>query len=149
MDRAHACVRRFWSAADANCRALIESEIPLLLGTDAILQPYATAEEGADDDLMRLGVGHFNWLEAMEEKGCAPMRLLRAATRNIAAAYGKEADLGTLEVGKLADILLLSKNPLASARNYRSIEVVIQGGAIVLSGPPPQNPILTLKGGHC
>jgi predicted amidohydrolase YtcJ len=39
----------------------------------------------------------------MEEKGCPPMAMLKAATRNIAVAYGKGHELGTLEGGKIVD----------------------------------------------
>ncbi len=76
---------------------------------------------------IELGQGHFHWMKAMEEKGCPPLEILRAATKNIATAYRKDRDLGTLEPGKIADLILLNENPLQSAKNYRSIHMDSQG----------------------
>jgi imidazolonepropionase-like amidohydrolase len=140
-------VRRHWSTADANCRSLIESRSKLLLGTDAVVQATDIASDAAgplsEDCLWEMGQGHFHWLTAMEEKGLPAMEGLRAATRNIANAYGKGAQLGTLERGKIADMLILRENPLMAAKNYRSIHAVIQAGRIVDRDALPRNPVLT------
>jgi len=69
-------------------------------------------DHAGEDDLNTMEEGHFVWLSAMEEKGMAPMELLRSATRNIALAYGMDRDLGTLEPGKFADFVILDANPL-------------------------------------
>lgn len=71
------------------------------------------------------------------------MRMLKAATRNIAVAYGKDRDLGTLERGKIADMLVLDKNPLEAAENYRSIHSIIKEGNVVDRDTLPLCPILT------
>ncbi len=145
-DRVH------FSAADLNCRNLIRSGATLLLAGDAGVLSQSTTSAPAfaghwmapgDDNLSELGEGHFHWLRAMEEKGLPPMEGLMAATRNIAAAYGKEADLGTLEAGKLADLLVLDLDPLASARHYRSIHLLMKEGRIIDRSTLPVNPILT------
>lgn len=57
----------------------------------------------------------------MEEKGYPPMKSLQAATRSITQAYGKGHELGTLETGKRADLVILDGNPLDSANNYSKI----------------------------
>jgi adenine deaminase len=69
--------------------------------------------------------------------------MLRAATLNIATAYGKEKDLGTLEPGKIADLLILDRNPLESAEHYRSIHCIIKDGALVDRDALPTEPLLT------
>ncbi len=69
--------------------------------------------------------------------------MLKAATSNIAAAYGKGDRLGTLEPGKVADLRILGKNPLQAAENYRTIETVIQGGRIIDTVKLPERSILT------
>jgi cytosine/adenosine deaminase-related metal-dependent hydrolase len=71
------------------------------------------------------------------------MQMLKAATRNIAVAYGKDQDLGTLEPGKIADMLILGENPLQAAKNYRAIQTIIKDGQIVNTEALPNNPILT------
>jgi adenine deaminase len=108
---------------------------------DALLKNFWFA--GGDDNLAELGEGHFHWLKAMEEKGFPAMDGLRAATRNIAVAYGKDDDLGTLEPGKIADILILNDDPLQAAENYRSIHMIIKDGVMVDRMSLPANPILT------
>ena len=137
-------------AVDTNVRNLIESGAILLLANDGMVFPsdlvadpfFATAV-GGEDNIFELAQGHFAWLKAMEEKGIAPMDGLKAATSNIAAAYKKDKDLGTLEPGKIADMLILGQNPLQSAENYRSIEMVLKDGAVVDTSALPLTPILT------
>lgn len=145
--------RTAWAASDMNARNLIRSGASLLLANDgSIFAPEAMTDSGlskswvatpAEDSLIRLDQGHFAWFRAMEEKECPPMEMLKAATRNIAVAYGKDKDLGTLEPGKIADMLILDKNPLQAAENYRSIHLILKDGALVNRDALPVNPILT------
>jgi cytosine/adenosine deaminase-related metal-dependent hydrolase len=59
----------------------------------------------------------------------APLGLiLRAATLGNASALGLSRDLGSIEVGKRADLLLLARNPLASVTAYDSIEMIFLNG---------------------
>jgi imidazolonepropionase-like amidohydrolase/Tol biopolymer transport system component len=67
-------------------------------------------------------------LEHLVELGFQPLDVLRIATHDAAETVGAEADLGTLEVGKLADIVLLDADPLEEIRNTQSIWRVIKGG---------------------
>lgn len=60
--------------------------------------------------------------------GFAPAELIPMATRNAAIMLGVDDDLGTLEVGKWADMVLLDENPLADIRHTRSIRAVFRGG---------------------
>lgn len=142
-----------WKAADANCRKLVEAGATILMANDGgILAPEVMREpmikntwnglpEG--EALARLATGHFTWLRAMEEKGMSPMDLLRAATRNVAEAYQVDDDLGTLEAGKIADLVVLDKDPLQGAENYQSIHAVIKGGELVDLDALPEQPLLT------
>ena len=67
-------------------------------------------------------------LEFFAQAGLSPLEVIRVATQEAAAAVGAEDDLGTLEPGKLADIVLLDKNPLEDIRNTQTIWRVIKGG---------------------
>ncbi|USX53487.1 amidohydrolase family protein [Lentzea sp. HUAS12] len=144
-----------WKASDANTRNLISAGANILLANDGgIFAPEVLQEpmiKGTwngmpeEEALGRLATGHFVWLRAMEEKGMKPMDLLHAATRNIAKAYHVDDDLGTLEVGKIADMVVLDHDPLQGAKNYESIHAVIKDGVPVDLGALPEQRWLTAE----
>jgi imidazolonepropionase-like amidohydrolase len=85
----------------------------LITGTDKPVVPeFGVAEE------MRLLV----------ESGIPPLAALQAATINAAEALYVDEELGTIEVGKRADLLLLDHNPLESIRNMEAIHAVVLNG---------------------
>ena len=77
--------------------------------------------------------GYFEYLEMqlMVEAGLTPIEVITAATRNSAEFLGVSKDLGTLEAGKWADLVVLGKSPLADIRNTRSLQAVWIAGARV------------------
>lgn len=136
----------YMRVAKVNHRRLIEAGATLLVSTDAgIENPVLRAESetlAADtvDPRVKLGEGHFNAMVALEELGMDPMEILKSATSHVARAYRVDEELGTLEPGKAADMVVLDANPLESARNYRRIHAVIKGGAIVDRDALPTSP---------
>jgi imidazolonepropionase-like amidohydrolase len=64
------------------------------------------------------------------ESGLPPAAALRAATLHNAMALRQQEHLGSIAAGKLADIVLLTANPLGDVRNTRKIELVIRGGRV-------------------
>jgi imidazolonepropionase-like amidohydrolase len=62
--------------------------------------------------------------------GLAPIDVLRMATIDAAEAVGASSDLGSLEVGKLGDVVLLDANPLDDVANTMKIWRVIKGGNV-------------------
>ncbi|WP_281542727.1 amidohydrolase family protein [Maribacter aestuarii] len=83
---------------------------------------------GSHGQLQGLG---FHWeLWSVASGGMKPMDALRVATIIGAEAIGLDEDLGSLEPGKLADILVLDNNPLDDLRNTNSIDQVIKNGRV-------------------
>ncbi|MEE8461866.1 MAG: amidohydrolase family protein [Acidobacteriota bacterium] len=70
-------------------------------------------------------------IETLVEAGLSPMEALVAGTRGSAEWAGVSDRLGTLEAGKLADMLILEENPLDNIRNTRKIAKIILGGRVV------------------
>lgn len=83
---------------------------------------------GSHGELQGLG---YHWeLRMMEMGGMTPVEILQAATRDGARIIGVEQDLGTLEVGKLADLVVLRSNPLQAIANANDIAYVMQNGVL-------------------
>lgn len=68
----------------------------------------------------------------MAEAGLSPGQILRAATRNAAAHIGRPDVLGTLEPGKLADLILVDGDPTADIGAIRNVELVVKGGEVLV-----------------
>ena len=62
--------------------------------------------------------------------GLSPMEALQTATINPAKFFGKETELGTIEKGKLADLILLEADPLADISNTKKINAVVLNGRL-------------------
>ena len=73
-------------------------------------------------------------IQVMKDAGLTPMQIIQGTTKWPAEMIGKQNLLGTIEAGKLADLLILGKDPLQDVSNMRAIETVIQDGRIVERG---------------
>lgn len=102
----------------SNVRKVVDAGILVVSGTD-------TSVPG-----VLLGVSSQMELVLLVEAGLTPTEALRAATINAAKMLGRENDQGTVEVGKLADLVVLDADPLANIRNISKIYRVIKGGVI-------------------
>jgi imidazolonepropionase-like amidohydrolase len=80
-----------------------------------------------------IGKGLHKELEIMVEAGISPMEAIIAATRNAADNVAKASELGTIESGKLADVIAVSGDPLKDIRNTREIKLVIREGEILVN----------------
>ena len=99
--------------------------VELLAGTDA-LNPNVFYGYGLQNEL-----GH------LARSGIAPIDILRIATIGAAELVGAAGELGTLEPGKLADIVLLDDDPLEDIANATTIWRVILGGRVFSSMAEP------------
>ena len=83
---------------------------------------------GSHGQLQGLGSHWEIW--AMGGAGLSPLEALRAATATAAEAMGMADDLGSLEPGKLADLIVLDRNPLVDLKNTNSIRYVMKAGTL-------------------
>lgn len=101
-------------------KKLRKAGVRMAVGTDAI-----------GENLVQYPGLYFKETEEFVELGATPMETIVAATR-IGAEVSDAADrLGTVAVGKLADLVVLEKDPLANIANLRTAQIVIQGGKII------------------
>lgn len=98
---------------------LHRASVPLLVGTDAP-EPFVPP-----------GFSMHQELELLVESGLSPAEALRCATLQNARALGEADRLGTIEPGKLADLVLLDANPLESIAHTRAISKVFRGGLVL------------------
>ena len=97
---------------------LAKAGVPILLGTDAgASMPFVTAGFSAHDELREL-----------VSAGLTPYQALRAATIDAAHFLRKDAEFGTIEVGKSADLVLLRGNPLDEIENASLLAGVMLNG---------------------
>jgi hypothetical protein len=75
------------------------------------------------------GIGS-HWEIWMVESATDPMTALEVASLHGAVFLGAERDIGSIEEGKLADLLVLNSNPLDDIRNTTDIMYVVQGGIV-------------------
>lgn len=96
-----------------------------------LVEANGLAGVGSHGQLQGLG---FHWeLWSVASGGMQNMDALRTATILGARSLGLDGDLGSLEVGKLADILVLEKDPLEDLRNTNSLTHVIKNGRVYLA----------------
>ncbi len=72
-------------------------------------------------------------VELLVSAGLSPMQALQAATINCARLCGMDADVGTLQTGKAADLIAVAGKPDQSIRDLREIRLVMKGGAVFRS----------------
>jgi len=111
-------IKQQLSTIGANLKKVSESGIPIGVGPD-------TGVPGSFP-----GIAVHREMELMVQAGVSPARVLVGATRT-AAEYLEQKLLGTVEPGKIADLIVVAGNPLEDIRNTRNIEVVIKAGQVV------------------
>ena len=95
-------------------RALHEAGVPLTVGTDLVVPGHSEHRE----------------LELLVEAGLTPLEALKAASIVPAEAFKLDAELGTIEAGKRADLILVDGNPLESISQIRNTRFVAAGGRL-------------------
>ena len=80
---------------------------------------------------LSLGPDLLHELELLQDAGIDPWDVLASATRNAARYLGVEGDLGTIEAGKMADLVLVDRDPTTDVSRLREISMVMKGGQII------------------
>ena len=92
---------------------------------------------GSDVGVFRHG-DNAREIELMVEYGMKPAQALRAATSEAAKVLGKAAELGRVDEGYVADLVVLSTDPLVHPRALRQVRMVLQSGRLVVDRRPRQ-----------
>lgn len=77
------------------------------------------------------GLSLHHEMELLVDAGLTPMQSIMTATKNAAELLGLESNMGTVEKGKLADLVIVDANPLGDIRNTKRISTVIKDGRIL------------------
>ncbi len=88
----------------------------VIAGTDSPIFPYALA--------------YHTELEIFAQSGLTPFEVLQTATTRAAEALGEGANLGSIEAGKLADLVIVTDDPLIDVKNARKVRTVIKNGEV-------------------
>jgi imidazolonepropionase-like amidohydrolase len=70
-------------------------------------------------------------IELMQEAGMTPMQIIVAGTRNAAHVCNLEDELGILQAGKIADVLVVNGNPLQDMHALTQVRLVIHNGQVI------------------
>ena len=106
--------------AVANLRRFIEAGGTVALGTDF---------DGYDAPF-QVGMPIIE-MELMQQAGMSPMQIIVAATRNAARVSNRVADLGTVEIGKIADIVVVRGDPLQDIHVMAEVFLVLHSGVVI------------------
>ena len=92
---------------------------------------------GADSGYMYnlYGFGYVQELELLREAGFHPMEVIRAATLHAAEAIGMEDQIGSVETGKLADLIIMDQNPLKNLKYlYATGDIKLENNEVIRVG---------------
>lgn len=97
---------------------LVRAGIPIATGTDA------------GNPLTLHGPAIYAEMEAMQKSGMTPMQVITSSTLIANRAMRTEKERGTIEKGKIADLLLLAADPSRDVANFRKLRFVMRAGEI-------------------
>ena len=98
--------------------------------SDANVKLLAGSDSGAFNSYTYPGISLHKELETMVATGISNLKALQNSAYNGAHFLKKESDYGSVEVGKISDLVLLNSNPLENIKNTRDINFVIKGNEV-------------------
>jgi imidazolonepropionase-like amidohydrolase len=129
----------------SNAQKLIKAGCIATVGTDSYWAAAPEFQIKPKPAWQNHGIGTIMAIEGLVELGMTPMQAITAGTKNGAIACRRLADLGTLEKGKIADLVILDADPLADIHNLRKVRSVMQGGKVVDIAKLPEHRVLSAK----
>ncbi len=130
-----------------NSIRLIEAGVPQFVSTDSIVFDPDVADDadwgGLGGHKSISGDAQFLVMQSMSQRGMTNMQIIEAATINPAKAYQVDTEIGTLEAGKIADIVVVGSDPLEDIANLRDVRKVMKNGQFVDVDALPSAPVLT------
>lgn len=118
LQRMRTAAHRADSLAAFNLMRVHDAGIPIAMGTDA------------GNPLTLHGPSVYLEMEAMYAAGMSAMDVIVAATRNGARAMRREQDFGTIQPGRVANLLILQADPLRDIHNLRRVDRVVRAGHV-------------------
>ncbi len=109
-------VQKFWRLQLKLARILDEAGVPMLAGTDSAAGTVA-------------GFNLHQEFALLAQDGFTPLKIVQMTTLNAAKFYGREATMGSVEVGADADLVLLDADPMQNSQNLDRINAVVRNGA--------------------
>jgi imidazolonepropionase-like amidohydrolase len=129
----------------ANAEKIVKTSCPITTATDnQVAQAIEFSRDPNQWGAREPGIGTLASIESLVDFGMTPAQAIVAATKNGAKALPHRMgdSLGTIERGKIADVVMLDANPLQDIKNIRKIRMVIKDGVIIDRDKLPTNPII-------
>jgi imidazolonepropionase-like amidohydrolase len=126
-----------------NTQKLIQAGCIMTVGTDNYWGSAPEFTRENKPDTQNHGIGSIIAIEGLVELGMTPAQAIVAGTKNGAIACRKLDQFGTLEAGKLADLVILDADPLADIHNIRKVGTVMKEGRAVDISRLPEKRILS------
>lgn len=124
-----------------NAQKLIKAGAVLTPGTDNYVGTAPEFRRDPKPIWTEPGMGTITAIEGLVELGMTPAQAIVSATKNGALACRMTKDLGTIETGKLADLLVLDADPLADIANIRKLRTIFKEGRVVDPDRLPEKPV--------
>ncbi|MGB4972276.1 MAG: amidohydrolase family protein, partial [Cyclobacteriaceae bacterium] len=131
----------YMEIARTNAKKLIEAGCLVTIGTDNYQGSAPEFLRAPKPPNQEPGSGSIMAIEGLVELGLTPAQAIMSVTKTGAMAARGLEDFGTIEKGKIADMVLLDADPLKDITNIRKVNAVIKDGKVIDITRLPENPV--------
>ena len=104
---------------------------PILATVGKIAREGGRIVAGTDSPFIDFATSLHTEMKLYVDAGLTPAQAIRAATYDGAVAIGADSEIGSIEIGKMADLVVIDGDPLATITDTRKVDMVMKSGAIV------------------